>query len=158
MKAKIIGICTILLGMTLSSCEDGSNFPDEPYLEYRSYRLVDANVDTALPADHAVIELYFTDGDGDVGIEPIPVGDFNFFADVFERADSGGYQYAYGWPGILKDLADQGQQNKALEGIIYYKVALSEVAGDTAIIEFELIDDAGNSSGIVRSDKLYLDF
>lgn len=158
MKAKITGILAILLGLTLSSCKDGSNFPDKPYLEYRSYRLVRADVDPALPADHAVVELYFTDGDGDIGVDPIPVGDFNFFARVFEQADTGGYLFAYDWPGRMENLQDPGQQNGVLEGVIYYKVALSEIASDTAYIEFELIDDAGNSSGPVDSEPIFLDF
>lgn len=157
MKAKIIGICAILLGLTFTSCERGSNFPDKPFLEYRSYRLVDANVDDSLPIQHAVVTLYFTDGDGDIGLDPNSQ-QFNFFAQVFEKADTGGYVYAYDWPGRLTDLSDPGQQNKALEGLIYYKVGVSEVVGDSTYFEFELVDDAGNSSGIIDSEVIYLDF
>ncbi len=158
MKAKIIGLLTIPLWIGITSCENGQNFPDEPYLEYRSYRLVDADQDPVFPIDHAIVDLYFTDGDGDIGLETPPPGQFNFNVSVFEKADTGGYIYAYDWSGILSDLSDPGQQNKVLEGVISYKVGLGDIISDTAYIEFELVDDAGNSSGIVTSEKIYVNF
>ncbi len=157
MKAKILGIlCLFATATALVSCTDAQVFPDEPFLEYRGYELVTADADTALPVDHAVVELYFTDGDGDIG-EDIPDGEFNFHVGVHEKFDTG-YVFAYNWSGILKDLSDPGQQNKALKGIIYYKVALSEVETDTVRIDFELVDDTGNTSGIIPTEDIFVDF
>ncbi|NVK27613.1 MAG: hypothetical protein HWE14_06195 [Flavobacteriia bacterium] len=159
MRAKIIGILGVTASLFFTAgCKDGQVFPDEPYLEYRSYVLIDASVDPDFPIDHAAVDLYFTDGDGDIGEEPIPTGDFNFFVNVFERNDSGEYVYAYDWNGILEDLSDPGQQNKVLEGIITYQVGLSSIDSDSAYIEFELIDDAGNTSGVIQSEHIFVDF
>ncbi len=157
MHTKILGILSFLvLAALVTGCKDNSVFPDEPYMEYRSYTLVPEDADPDLPANHALVDLYFTDGDGDIGVD-LPDGQFNFYANVMEKYDTG-YVFAYDFPGILRDLADPGQQNKALEGIISYKVALTEIETDTVRIDFELIDDAGNSTGIVESEDIFVDF
>lgn len=143
--------------LTTVACKDGKNFPDEPFLRYESYELVGSEVDPDFPLEHAAVRLYFTDGDGDIGLEDLDPGEFNFEVSVFEKFDTG-YAYAYDWSGILKDLADEGQQNKVLEGYITYKVGLADATTDTVRLEFELIDDAGHRSGIVDSEEIFVDF
>lgn len=158
MKAKILGILSIcLLALVNTSCEDGQNFPDEPHLEYRSYTLVNGEDDPDFPLDHALVDLYFTDGDGDIGLDSPDSTQFNFWVDIFEKWDTG-YVYAYSVNAVLKDLADPGQQNKVLEGIISYKVNLADALTDTVKVDFELIDDAGHSSGVVTSEPIWVDF
>lgn len=156
MITKIGGILA-LSAIVLTSCQDGQVFPDEPYLEYQSYRLVGETEDPDLPINHAVVDLYFTDGDGNIG-EDVAEGDFNLFVNVFEQADTGGYVFAYDWNGLLEDLTDEGQQNKVLEGVISYKVGLSSVQSDSCYIEFQLIDDDGNASDVVETERIFCSF
>lgn len=143
--------------MLMASCKDSSNFPDTPYLRYEDYTTVKADVDPDAPFDHAVVHVYFTDGDGNVGIRDFATGEFNFVVSVFEKYDTG-YAYVYDWSALLTDLADEGQQNRALEGDLYYKVNLGDVVADTARIELQLIDDDGNKSEIVHSPDIPVNF
>lgn len=155
MKAKIVALWSLLL--ILTSCESGQVFPDEPYLEYRSYTLVEADVDPDVPFDHARVELFFTDGDGNIGEREFGQAEFNFLVSVFEKHDTE-YIYAYDWSALLKDIADDGQQNQAMEATIFYKLGVEDATTDTVRFEFELIDDDGNSSGVVTSEDVYLTF
>lgn len=158
MKTKILGILAASLGLlSLVSCKDSDVFPDTPYLEYRSYELIGSEQDPVFPLEHALVTLYFTDGDGDIGEKEYDPGEFNFRVSVFEKYDTG-YAYAYDWSGILEDLADPGQQNKALEGEIMYKVGLADAGTDTVKFEFELVDDAGHSSGVIESEPVLVAF
>lgn len=143
--------------LVVAACRNNKNFPDEPYLEYRGYELVASEVDPVFPMQHAVVQLYFTDGDGNIGLKELPPGQFNLNVTVFQNSDSG-YVYAYNWSGILEDLADEGQQNKVLEGEIFYKIGLADVTSDSVFFQFELLDDDLNSSGIVESEIIHVDF
>lgn len=143
--------------MVLPACDLSHSFSDTPTLKYQSYSLIGAEEDPVFPLEHADIQLYFTDGDGDIGLKTFAPGEFNLLVSVFEKHDSE-YVYVYDWSGILKDLADEGQQNKSLEGVITYKVGLADVVVDTARIEFELIDDAGHSSGVIQTEPIYVHF
>ena len=58
-----------IIGLVLASCQNVKNFPDVPFVRLESYEIVAANVDPDVPGEHIVIDFYFTDGDGNIGLD-----------------------------------------------------------------------------------------
>ncbi len=129
-SCRIVGVIVLLM-IVASACQKASDFPREPRLEYLSF-----NND---PND-AVMRFKFTDGDGNVGLDPKdtlspfhasadPVNNYhwNLWIKYYEKIDGTWYEYQSNEPTEPLYLdpnatftriprLDPKGQNKSLEG------------------------------------------
>lgn len=162
-----ISLC--LLALALFSCKDTERFSDRPYLEWREaeFGFIGDSIDNRRILR---LQLYFTDGDGDVGSETNNadtcnlnnyqafLDNYDFFIYYFERVN-GEYQAippadsCLPFHNILPDLTPRGQ-NKTLEGDIIspfdYANFPQNNGVDSIRFEFELKDRSGK-----RSPRIY---
>ena len=149
-KVKVfIGIFgTVLI---LSGCRKTTPFEEKPFAEYRSHEFVrDPNLDLDLLA----LTLYFTDGDGDVGLEDADtLAPFDRSSRFFNNLWVELYSIKNELPtdtflfdGRIPNLTPAGQ-NKTLEGEIEYRLTIGGFnPGDSVLIGFQLIDRSLKSS------------
>lgn len=157
----------VLLHPFFNSCEKIKQLPPEPLVEFRQFTMYDT-VDTLLgnPAKAGILEFYFEDGDGDLGLKQ-PVEDQteietkNLFLTlyykedgIFTEADSSDDNRP---PGYRIPYMEREGQNKILQGIIeitffyyYYTFDLT----DTIMYEFYIKDRAGNESNIASTCEI----
>lgn len=156
--AKILIVILVLAG-----CENSKNFPKEPFIRLESVELVAPNVDPLLPNEHVVIKFYFSDGDGDIGLEDDmnqpPFCDtceyyFNLWVNVSSKID-GEFEFDFNYPSRIKNLTPDGT-NQSLEGHMIYKIDVANRRRDTVMIDFKLIDRALNQSNQEFTDPIYV--
>jgi hypothetical protein len=163
MRGAFLFFCIANVGIAilLSGCQRPVRFPPEPYLEYRGYELLEATDSRPFPA--LEIEVYFRDGDGDVGLEPgdtlppfCPSCDYfyNLFTSVFNKID-GDYVLPFEEPARIRNLTPIGQ-NKTLEGTFLYRVNLNNRSSDTLRIDMQLVDRARNRSNLETTPDIYV--
>lgn len=150
----------------LPSCRKNKTISDQPTLEYRGYE--ENTYDNGL-VDNFLFELFFTDGDGNVGfegdigsIDDCDSSSYNLFIRYFEKTD-GVYQEVFPadscspFHNILPDLTPEGQ-NKTLEGNIFanfiYSAYPTSLEVDSVKFEFKLEDREGNETAWVSSDPI----
>jgi hypothetical protein len=158
-RSAKVGI--LLATIFLVSCEKPRRFPIEPYLEYRSHEVVPATANRPFPA--LEINMYFRDGDGDIGLEPgdtlapfCTTCDYfnNLFITVYSKVN-GDYVFPFDEPSRIRNLTPVGQ-NKTLEGTIQYRINLNNVSSDTVRVEVQLVDRALNKSNIETLEDIYV--
>ena len=150
------------IALLLTGCQRPVRYPPEPYLEYRGYEILAATDDRPFPA--LQVEVYFRDGDGDIGLEP---GDtmpphfcdtckyfHNLFTTVFNKID-GDYVLPFEEPSRIRDITPIGQ-NKTLEGTFFYRVNLNNRSADTLRVDMQLVDRALNKSNIETTPDIYV--
>ena len=166
MRSYKLIILSLLLGFGLSSCFDDASYPEEPAIEYESFRS---------DGDVGYLRVNFTDGDGDLGLNssgadmqaPYDSGSFyhhNFYMMYMEKDDQ------LGWvPGL--DLSgdtiffkyrikriDKNTSN-GLKGTFEVKIeptyynTISDQS-DTIRFRMKLIDRALNESAWVDTDPI----
>lgn len=157
--AKIVLICLVLVG-----CEKTKKFPDIPYVEIKKVEIIPANTDPKLPNEHVKLTFYFTDGDGDIGLEPFmkqpPHCDtcahyYNLFVNVNSKVN-GVLSLTYPYNTRLQNLTPNAN-NQSLEGDMIYKIDIANRLSDTVAIDFYLEDRALNKSNIGQTGELFID-
>ena len=58
-----------LLSVVSLACAKNKAFPDEPFVRLEEYEIVGPNIDPDLPNEHVRLTFYFTDGDGNIGLD-----------------------------------------------------------------------------------------
>ncbi len=154
-----------IIALAAFGCEKAERFSDIPYVELRSYEIVAANVDPEVPGQHVKVDLYFTDGDGNIGLEPTDtVGPphcntcahyDNLFVSVNGKID-GQFEKDYDYNARIKNLTPNAQ-NKTLEGNITYKIDIANRTSDTIMLDFYIEDRALNKSNKEHTPELYID-
>lgn len=159
-------ICAALI----SSCKPNTNFADTPFLEYRSYELVPDSDPTSgrVSLKH---ELYFTDGDGDIGTsneidDNTPCEQrlelHNLFVRYFQQKNGAFVEVlppdsCFPFAASIPDITPTGS-NPALEGSIFYEFdAAFSPTTDSVKFEFILVDRAGNKSNMTSTPSLLLE-
>ena len=151
----------MLLGSVvfLSSCLKKTEFPAEPAITFKSF---------AASGDEAVLEISFTDGDGNIGLnEGDTLAPYEFEGDFYFNLTLE-YQEKQNGVWVTRDLDPPFKyrvpvitptgQNKALEGDIrvditpFYYDPFS--AFDTIRYEIQLTDRALNRSNKVMSEEI----
>ena len=137
--------------IALLSCRKESVFSEIPFVEYRSHEfLFDSNIGLDLLA----LTLYFTDGDGDIGLndgDTLPPFDRStrFFNNLWVElyvVKNAEIIDTFNFDGRIPNLTPAGQ-NKTLEGEIEYRLTIGGFApGDSVLIGFQLVDRARNVS------------
>jgi len=138
-----------------SGCEKIKQLPPEPYIEFRQFTMFDTIDPLGNQAKGGLLDFYFEDGDGDLGVLAEQADTINLLLTlyykeegVFIEADSTddnrpkGYRIPY---------MEREGQNKTLQGRIeitffyyYYTFDLT----DTIKYDFYIKDRAGNESNI----------
>jgi hypothetical protein len=154
-----------LLGAIALGCEKSRQFPIEPFVKLEKYDLVAANVDPNALNEHIALRFYFTDGDGNIGLEE---GDTlppfcntcehydNLRVNVYSKID-GVFELNYPYNARIKNLTPNGQ-NLSLEGHMDYKIDIANRTSDTIMVDFYLEDRDLNQSNVERTPELYVKF
>ena len=159
---------SLIGAISITACKKDDAFPDTPTLKWENHEII-SNTN---PVDEIVLNLAFTDGDGDIGSggqppsEPCNVNDYDLFIRYFEKVggsfeevfpkDTGSCLFFHQ---RFPDLMPEGQ-NKILEGNIYapfiYLGYPSQADVDSVRFELMLKDRAGNESNIVTSPSIFI--
>ncbi len=153
-----------LLSLVGVACAKNKAFPDEPFIRLEEYEVVGANVDPTLANEHIRIVFYFTDGDGNIGLDSNMTAPphcvtcdhyYNLFVNVLSKAD-GTFDTTYAYNARIKNLTPNAQY-QSLEGHMIYKIDIANRASDTVMIDFYLEDRDLNKSNLERTPELYID-
>ncbi|MCH8554130.1 MAG: hypothetical protein LAT76_03170 [Schleiferiaceae bacterium] len=153
-----VGIISLV---ALAACNTPVRFPPEPYIEFVEYRILPPTDTRPFPA--LEVEMYFRDGDGDIGLEPgdtLPpfcdTCDYfnNLFVEVFSKID-GEFSVSFEENSRIRDITPVGQ-NKTLEGTLQYRVNLNNRSSDTLLVEMRLVDRALNESNLETTPEIYV--
>lgn len=150
------------LALFLASCtKQPKDYPPEPQIYYQSMTpgLLDLNDTTSV-----VIQLTFTDGDGDIGRDRAETTKSIFLKD---SRDTSSALFTISQP--FPYIADYMRPTKGgLEGFItirlgrqYFSITDSlhlALRKDTLHYNIYVKDDAGNMSNVIQTDPLYLQF
>ncbi len=165
--AKIL-LLALVFTFTLKGCQKDKAFPDTPNLKWVDYEIVPQNG----PIDEIVLNLSFTDGDGDIGSGNQNIFDtcnsqaYDLFIRYFEKV-GGNYEEVFPvdttsclyFHQRLPDLTPEGQ-NKILEGNIFapfiYLGYPTNSSVDTIKFEVVLKDREGNKSQIASSPGIFI--
>ena len=149
----------------LPACIKREEFPIEPYIEFVSFTKVQ---NTTGVDDKAIMTIYFTDGDGDLGLRDEdtlapynPDGDFyyNFLITYLEK-ENGVYDTVSlpftnnsRIPLVNPDLVDKPIKGE-IEIELFINNPLSAV--DTIAFDVQIIDRALHKSNIIRTPDLFV--
>jgi hypothetical protein len=165
-KRKIISlIIPVLAILALSACKEEAKFPVEPYIEFVSFTKIQnaAGID-----EKGVLKLYFTDGDGDIGLShkdtesPFDTSSmyyYNFFISYFEKQK-----------GIFKEIIlpmtnnsripviNPSGKNRSVEGEIEMEIFINNPFSTYDTIRFEcfIVDRALNHSNSVTTPDIII--
>jgi hypothetical protein len=149
----------------MPSCIKREQFPIEPYIEFVSFTKVQ---NTSGVDDKAIMTIFFTDGDGDLGLseedtlDPYnPDGDFyyNFLFTYLEK-ENGVYDTVTlpftnnsRIPLVNPDLVEKPIKGE-IEIELFINNPLSAV--DTIAFDVQIIDRALHKSNIIRTPDLFV--
>ena len=172
MKKVSSKIAFILISAAvLTSCRDTNKFPDTPHLEYRGYTLEKES--SSSPTGNLLFELYFTDGNGDIGEDPnLPnnatcaqiLSKNNLYVKYFRKANGTFVEIpsidtcdnTYYTAGSIPDITPTGS-NPTLEGTIYYNMdPIYSPLSDSVKFEFILKDRSGKISNIASTEAIII--
>jgi GH15 family glucan-1,4-alpha-glucosidase len=152
-----------IISLVLAACQNVNKFPDIPYVRLESYELVAANVDPDVPGEHIVVKFYFTDGDGNIGLNDNQLDPphcetcghyYNLFVNVNSKVD-GAFEKTYDYNSRIKDLTPNAQY-QVLEGHMIYKIDIANRASDTIMIDFYLEDRDINKSNVDMTPEVFV--
>ncbi|HDZ40931.1 MAG TPA: hypothetical protein ENH59_04545 [Bacteroidetes bacterium] len=158
----IIFIVAALSLAFFSGCEKIKQLPPEPYIEFRQFTMYDTVDLLGNPAKAGILEFYFEDGDGDLGLKQPVSGDTdttNLFFTLYEKEDGIFSEADETDPNDPSDYRipymEREGQNKILQGTIeitflYFFYELT----DTIKYDFFVKDRAGNESNIASSCQI----
>ena len=144
----------------LFACKKSEQFSDIPYLEFRKYQLKDSVDALGNIAKICELHLYFTDGDGDIGLfdeDTIAPFDYNLFVNYFETQNDSLQQINVSPPFHIRipNLTPSGQ-NKSLKVNLKYDMDVTYRNSDTIKFELKLFDRALNESDWVGTGLIIL--
>lgn len=159
MKRQIF-LLTGLILFFASCTKDPDQYPDEPQIYYQS--TTPRTIDIKDTAAFIRIELKFTDGDGDIGLDP-GNGEMAIFLKDSRDTSKELYTYPYPFPFIPQSARPT---KGGLEGGItinlgrqYFNVVDSlnlALKRDTLSYNIYIMDRAGHKSNIITTDSIYI--
>ena len=159
----IICISLLAVFLLLYSCTDYEQYPLEPVIEYQGYKVIYSN-DTLVTPIKGVLQISFTDGDGNIGLsdnEVDPPYDYNLFIDYFELQNGV-------WSSVVVDgdtvnfnaripIITPSGTNKNIKGTIYDTVLLNTFSSyDTIKYVIYLKDRDLNKSNIIETPEIVI--
>ena len=160
MNASSKIVLFIVLLTLFFACKKRESFSDIPYLEFTKYDLKDSVDALGNITKLCELHLYFTDGDGDIGLfdeDSIPPFEYNLFVNYFEMINDSLQQINVNPPYHIRmpNLMPTGQ-NKSLKVDVTYDVDITYRNSDTIKFELKLFDRALNESEWVSSSLIIL--
>ncbi len=161
---KRVALISLIAVLAVVACRPFEKLPEEPYIEFRSFRLFDTIDILGNTFKAGVLSFYFEDGDGDVGMF-IPVDsvidETNIFLNgylksdgVFRLINEGEFLYPSGYR--IPFIEREGQ-NKILRGVIDVTLTyLLFSPADTLYYDFWITDRKGNSSNTATTCEIVL--
>ncbi len=155
-----IGVIALLLW----NCERVSSFPPEPHIELKSFEQVRGGENSNFPdflIDHVELDIYFTDGDGDIGLDTEEPPHcltcdhyFNLYINVYSKVD-GEFELTYDNNARIENITPD-QQNTTLEGHIVIPVDIFNRFSDTVIFDFYLEYRSLNKSNVDQTPEIFI--
>lgn len=151
---------------SLWTCKKQEDLDDKPFLEYRGYELVPDD-DPTINRPTLVHELYFTDGDGDIGDRASERNDtcsisyYDISVKFFRKVNNQFVEIIPNDPcksfyaNHIPDLTPTGS-NKVLEGTIFNPFDIFSPTTDSVKFEFILVDRSGSQSNIVTTPAMII--
>ncbi len=157
LRSKLSPFAIALIFVT--ACQKENNFSDVPFLRFESYEQSSQTIG-GVDIDNLKVRLYFTDGNGDIGLEQsdtVPPFDVNLLVRTFEAdGDTVIEVFDYDFNTRIPNLTPEGQ-NKALEGYIDFDMDISLRSSDSLQFSFVLLDRALNRSNESLSPLIVLE-
>lgn len=154
----------IFLLFVAASCIDEKQFDDVPFLRYEGAEWVETDGGDQGLVDRLRVSLYFTDGDGNVGLEDDQTNPpfdedspyhYNLWVRYFEKQGDSLVEIPDAVFSVrLPNLTPRGQ-NKTLEAEIAYDIDLTQTAADSVQFFFTLVDRDLQLSNEVNSPVLF---
>ena len=160
MNASSKIVLFIVLLTLFFACIKREEFSEIPYIEFTKYELKDSVDALGNITKLCELHLYFTDGDGDIGLfdeDSIPPFEYNLFVNYFEMKNDSLQQINVNPPYHIRmpNLMPTGQ-NKSLKVDVTYDVDITYRNSDTIKFELKLFDRALNESDWVSSSLIIL--
>ena len=160
MNASSKIVLFIVLLTLFFACKKREEFSEVPYLEFTKYELKDSVDALGNITKLCELHLYFTDGDGDIGLfneDTIAPYDYNLFVNYFEMHNDSLQQINVNPPYHIRmpNLTPTGQ-NKSLKVDVKYDVNVTYRNSDTIKFELKLFDRALNESDWASSSLIIL--
>ena len=151
----------LLVGVLMNACVSAPDYPIEPYIEFtgQSKNLM---IQDRSNTDSVYINLSFTDGDGDIGIESDSIMTDIFVIDT----RTGDIQDRFKTPAIPPEGTNNGVSGKIR--LLIYTTCCSFPDGippceapeqypfDTLSYQVYMVDRAGNVSNTIETDMIVL--
>ena len=167
-KMKIIKILTLSLFFSLFAiaCGKIEQLPDEPYIEFRSFKVFDTTDILGNKYQGGKLRFYFEDGDGDIGLDPPESAEedsTNLFFDLYRKVKGTMVKVPANDPLNPSDyripFMERTGQNKILRGTIdvtFLYLFYSEEDTDTIRYDFFIKDRSGNISNTESTSDISL--
>ena len=156
MKSLLPVILVIVVALPFfSGCEKIRQLPPEPVVEFRQFTMHDTVDILGNPAKAGILEFYFEDGDGDLGLTDTA----NLFFTLYNKENGVFTEAGDSDPNDPSDYRipymEREGQNKILQGLIeitflyfFYEIT------DTIMYDFYIKDRAGNESNIASTCEI----
>ena len=153
------------MALIVSSCFKNEEYPNEPIISEPVF---------AFSGDSAKLTFTFTDGDGDIGLDPADTlapydpdayYHYNLYLDYYEKDDVNGWQrgrdlegdsivFAYRLKPIVVKGKARGIKGTMDVTIVNFANPFS-TESDTIKYEIRLIDRALNESNVIETEEIY---
>ena len=152
-------VLLVLIIVAPLSCKKIQQLPPEPYISFRNFRMFDSTDILGNTHKAGVLEFYFEDGDGDIGLEqPSPLvtnPDTTNLTFYMFKKDNGAFTQPADTFGYRVPYMERTGQNKILQGAIQITfLYIGYSPSDTIMYEFFLKDRAGNISNTSESCEI----
>lgn len=139
--------------IVMGACKQEQLFPDEPMLAFKEYQY--NGTDTLNTV------FSFTDGDGDIGVEPTG-NDYNMMLTLYYKDQNGEFQVAR--PGVSQTdsitytyrIPELPDGRNGLEGDIYLVVNSALIPYDTIQFNAFIVDQTNHKSAVIRTPEFGL--
>ncbi len=149
----------------LSSCIDKDEFPPEPYIEFRSFTKIN---NTLGYDDKGILSLYFTDGDGNIGLAqgdtfpPYDTGSmyyYNFFITYFEKQNDTFIEIELPFTNNSRiPVLNSSEQDQPIKGEIDIELFINNYYSDYDTIRFDafIVDKDLNHSNTISTPEIII--
>lgn len=159
--SRIIAL-SILIFAGFTACEEIVKYPDVPVIEYKSFSLYSTVDELGNDIFLGKLEIDFTDGDGDIGIEQPDSSSlpdslkYNLFLSLYEKVD-GNFQKVNSLDSTQNfrvPYIERIGQNKTLKGTITLDLEYKTIEYDTIYYTFYLLDREFHRSNTDTTEQL----
>ncbi|HKK61382.1 MAG TPA: hypothetical protein VJ951_02410 [Bacteroidales bacterium] len=153
-------IIVFLLLATLHQCQETPEYPPEPFINYESFFLYISENSLEQEVLTGQLNFSFTDGDGNVGFDPLPdslaIGKpdslrYNLFLQVYDQQDNEFIKIPKDEGGYLKYNIPY-LDKQPLSGTISVTIEYPIIRYDTIFYTFFLYDREFNKSNVDTTD------